>query len=152
MQKAISKTISIFTLALLVVSMTGTASESSSHGQSCTDKYKGQTMTDLPDEIFRKWMHSFEEDQNGVIVYRPTEYEFPRARGRDGIEFRPDGVFIAWEIGPTDATRGINGHWKMEGSGRVRVSFEDNVREPRVLEILQCDAGILKVRKLPASS
>ena len=70
----------------------------------------------------------------------------------DGIEFRPDGVFIAWEIGPTDATRGINGHWKMEGSGRVHVSFEGNVRSSTVLEILQCDAEILKVRKLPVSS
>lgn len=109
-------------------------------------------MTELPDEIFRKWVHSFEEDTNGITVYRPEEYDFPPARGRGGIEFRPDGVFIDWEIGPTDATRGINGHWKMEGSGRVRVSFEGNVRPPQILEILQIDTGILKVRKLPASS
>ncbi len=109
-------------------------------------------MTDLPDEIFRRWTHSFEEDANGITVYRPVEYEFPRARGRGGIEFRPDGLFIDWEIGPTDASRGINGRWKVEDPGRVRVSFEGNVREPRILEILQCDAEILKVRELPASS
>jgi hypothetical protein len=109
-------------------------------------------MSELPNEIFRKWMHSFEEDTEGIKVYRPTEYGFPRARGRDGIEFRPDGVFIYLGIGPTDAPRGINGHWKMESSGRVLVSFEGNVQPSRILEILQIDAGILKVRQLPASS
>jgi hypothetical protein len=115
------------------------------------EKYKGQIMTELPDEIFRKWMHSFEEDTDGIIVYRPAEYEFPRARGRDGIEFRSDGVFIDWEIGRTDALRGINGRWEMEGPGRVRILLEEG-REPRILEILQCDAEILKVREFPASS
>jgi len=109
-------------------------------------------MTELPNEIFQEWMHSFEEDTNGITVYRPIEYDFPRARGRGGIEFMPDGVFINWEIGPSDASRGINGHWEMEGPGRVHVSFESNVRPPRILEILQIDAGILKVRQLPASS
>lgn len=109
-------------------------------------------MNELPDEIFRIWIHSFEEDTNKITVYRPVEYDFPRARGREGIEFRPDGVFIDWEIGPTDASRGVNGRWEMEDPGRVRVSFEGNVRPPRILEILQIDAGILKVRQLPASS
>jgi hypothetical protein len=109
-------------------------------------------MSELPNEIFRKWMHSFEEDKEGIMVYRPTEYDFPRARGRDGIEFRSDGVFILWGIGPTDAPRGINGHWRVESPGRVLVSFEGNVQPPRILEILQIDAEILKVRQLPASS
>lgn len=97
-------------------------------------------------------MHSFEEDMNGITVYRPDNYEFPRARGRKGIEFRPEGVFIDWEIGRTDAPHGINGHWEIEGSGRVRVSFEENIRPPRILEILQIDAEILKVNQLPISS
>ena len=109
-------------------------------------------MSELPNEIFRKWMHSFEEDTEGIKVYRPTEYDFPPARGRDGIEFRQDGVFIYWGIGPTDASRAINGHWKMEGLGRVRVSFEGNVQPSGILEIIQVDAGILKVRQLPAST
>jgi hypothetical protein len=109
-------------------------------------------MTELPDDIFRKWIHSLEEDTNGITVYRPEEYDFPPARGRDGIEFRPDGVFIYWGIGPTDAPRGINAHWKMEGPGRVRVSFEEGTRPSTILEILQCDSEILKVRKLPATS
>lgn len=109
-------------------------------------------MTELPKEIFRKWGHSFEESTGEIIVYRPAEYEFPRARGRAGIEFKPDGTFIDWVIGPADAKRGINGHWQIEGPGRVRISLNGNVRPPRILEILQCDATILKVRQQPAST
>jgi hypothetical protein len=109
-------------------------------------------MNQLPNDIFQRWGHSFEEDTGDITVYRPAEYEFPRARGRAGIEFKPDRTFIDWAIGPADASRGINGHWQMEGPGRVRVSFEGNVRPARVLDILQCDAGILRVRQQPASS
>lgn len=108
-------------------------------------------MNGLPKGIFRKWGHSFEEDTGDVTVYRPDNYPFPRARGRAGIEFRPDGIFIDWVIGPGDAHRAISGHWRMEGLGRVRVYFDGNVRAPRVLEILQCDAAVLKVRQQPAS-
>jgi hypothetical protein len=109
-------------------------------------------MNQLPNDIFQRWGHSFEEDTDDITVYRPAEHEFPRARGRAGIEFKPDGTFIDWTIGPADASSGINGHWQMEGPGRVRVSFEGNVRPSRVLDILQCDAGILRVRQPPASS
>jgi hypothetical protein len=109
-------------------------------------------MTELPNEIFRRWGHSFEESTSEITVYRPAEYEFPRARGRAGIEFKPDGTFIYWAIGPADKRLAINGHWQIEGPGLVRVSFEGNVRTPLVMEILQCDAEIMRVRQRPASS
>ena len=108
-------------------------------------------MTELPRDIFRRWGHSFEESIGEVVVYRPAEYEFPRARGRAGIEFRSDGTFIDWVIGPGDARQGINGHWQIEDTGRVRVSFDGNIRAPRVLEILQCDAEMLRLRQKSAS-
>lgn len=106
-------------------------------------------MNPLPNEIFRKWGHSFEEDAGDVRAYRPAEFDFPRARGRAGIEFRPDGKFIEWAIGPGDAQKGIEGQWQVEGPGRMRVSFAGGARAPRVLEILQCDTGVLKVREQP---
>ena len=88
-------------------------------------------MNTLPDAILQRWGHSFEEDTDDVTVYRPAEYEFPRARGRAGIEFQPDGTFIDWAIGPADAPRGIYGRWQMEGSGLVRVFFEGGERAPQ---------------------
>jgi hypothetical protein len=38
-----------------------------------------------------------------VWVFRPEGYPLPPARGRDGIEFRPDGTAQAYAPGPVDA-------------------------------------------------
>lgn len=105
---------------------------------------------ELPQELFRSWGHSREEDQPGITVYRPTGYHFPPARGRRGIEFRADGSFVDWAIGPADGSQGIAGKWQIEAPGRVRVSFEESSRPARILEIQQVDENILKVREKPA--
>jgi hypothetical protein len=105
-------------------------------------------MTELPSEIFQKWLHSFEEDTNELTVYRPKEYNFPLARGRAGIEFRQDGTFIDWIIGRGDARQRIMGHWKIESPGRVQVFFEEG-RASRILDIVYCDSTILKWRRQP---
>ena len=102
-------------------------------------------MNDLPVEIFRKWTHSREEDQGAIKVYRGEGFNFPPARGRDGIEFRQDGTFIEWAIGAADNQRAIPGHWTASDSTHVRVTFDEQ-RPPRDLEIVQCDRDILKVR------
>lgn len=104
-------------------------------------------MPGLPNEIFRKWQHSFEEDAGGVTVYRPVEYNFPRARGRAGIEFGPDGKFTDWMIGPADAQRGTPGQWTAETPGRVRISLPQAQTSSRTLEIVHVDESVLKVRQ-----
>ncbi|MFG0215610.1 lipocalin family protein [Brevibacillus porteri] len=101
-------------------------------------------MTELPQVIFQKWGHSFEEDTGAITVYRPSEYEFPLARGRAGIEFKSDGTFIDWEIGPTDSQQPLYGRWQIEGSDRLQVLFNDGA--PRSLEILECSEEKLSVR------
>jgi hypothetical protein len=109
-------------------------------------------MTELPDEIFRKWLHSFEEDRDDIIAYRPTSFPFRPTRGRDGIEFRRDGEFIDWVIHPTD--RGlleVKGRWQMVGPRRVRISFERVGQRQRVLEIIRCDEEKLEVQQQPDS-
>jgi len=107
-------------------------------------------MNGLSNEIFRKWVHSFEEDTGDITVYRPVDYNFPRARGRAGIEFKLDGTFINWVIGPTDTQRGIDGNWQVDAGGRVLVSLR-SVDSPQTMEILQCDSQVLKVRQRPTS-
>ncbi len=103
-------------------------------------------MNGIPDQIFRRWVHSFEEDEQGGRMYRPVDYPFPPARGRAGIEFRPDGTFIEWAIGPTDAPRGIRGRWRAVDDQNVNVTFESEANPPRQLQIVSCRADCLVMR------
>jgi hypothetical protein len=98
--------------------------------------------------ISGQWLHSFEEDTGDVQVYRPLDHEFPPARrGREGIEFLPDGTFIDKSVGPADAHVKTQGRWEYAGSGTVRLTFEDPQRRARVVEVVECDEQKLCIRR-----
>jgi hypothetical protein len=78
-------------------------------------------VADLPPELFRRWMHSHEEDDGDLRVYRPASYPFPPARGRRGLEFKPDGELVLYGPGPSDKPEATTGRWSPAGEGRVRV-------------------------------
>jgi hypothetical protein len=118
-------------------------------------------MTNLPSEIFRKWGHSGEEDNNDIRVYRPEGFNFPRARGRAGLEIRGDGTFVDWIIGPTDAQQPLSGHWKIESLDmerstaaglRLRLLYEGNLRPSRLIEIKYLDSNVLKLTEVSETS
>jgi hypothetical protein len=48
-------------------------------------------------------------------VYRRDDFAFPPARGRRGVEFRPDGTFVEWAIGRGDAPEPRLGRWQPSG-------------------------------------
>lgn len=99
----------------------------------------------LPSSIFQRWTHSREEDEGDVLTYRPSDYPFPPARGREGLEFRQNGEFIRYEIGATDRSHGVAGRWSLESTNVVRVEFSS--QSSQSLTILECDGQILKVRQ-----
>lgn len=103
-------------------------------------------MSSARDGVTGRWMHSFEEDHDDVLVYRPPEHDFPRARGRDGIEFGPDGTFTEWAIGRGDAQEARPGWWRAtDAGGTVELSTEHGGE--RVLEILSVTPERLEVRR-----
>lgn len=75
----------------------------------------------------------------------------PPARGRAGIEFIADGEFIDWAIAPTDRLECIPGQWRVEENGRIRIDFENDTNESRILEIVEYSTDVLKIRQMPAS-
>lgn len=97
--------------------------------------------------ITGRWLHSFEEDSGETRVYRPADSELPRARGRQGVEFLPDGTFIEMQIGPTDVPQEVRGRWENVGTGVVRLSFDDPNRQDRTVEVVQCDEQKLCLRQ-----
>ena len=103
-------------------------------------------MPNLPPSLFKRWFHSQEEDADGILVYRPADYPFPPARGRTGIEFRENGEFVNYAIGPTDRTQATVGRWTDKGSGVIEVSYPNNESGPSRLTIESVDNSVLKVR------
>ncbi len=107
-------------------------------------------MSEFPPCLFREWVHSFEEDTEGVTVYRPEDYPFPPARGRRGLVFAPDGTFTDHPLGGADAPGAVPGQWRLAGDRRVIISFPGSGLPDRGLEILRCDADILETRSTTA--
>ena len=103
--------------------------------------------TPMPD-LAGQWLHSFEEDHEDVAVYRPAEHAFPRARGRDGLEFAPDGSFTEWAVGRGDAGEPLPGRWRTAGEDRLEVSTEGG--GDQVLEIVHLGPDRLEVRRRAA--
>lgn len=101
----------------------------------------------LPSQIFRRWTHSREEDVGNTLVYRPIDYPFPPARGREGIEFRENGEFIRYQIGSTDRSVAAHGQWSVQEANVVKVLFPNQSASSHTLTILECDEQILKVRQ-----
>ena len=96
-------------------------------------------VADLPPELFRRWMHSHEEDSGDLRVYRPASYPFPPARGRRGLEFKPDGELVLYGPGPSDKPAATTSRWSSAGSGRVKLG-------DRELEIVSVEPDRLTLR------
>lgn len=107
---------------------------------------KNAMNSSVPPEIFKRWMHSREEDTQEMRIYRPSNYPFPPSRGREGFEMKENGEFISYGPGPTDRAQKRLGTWKLESGNRIVVTFEDPRWKPYTMEIIFCDREILKVR------
>ena len=110
----------------------------------CLDKPMNNN---LPSTIFRHWIHSREEDTEKVKVYRPSDYQFPPSRGRDGFEIKEDGEFIQYGIGATDKTQEITGTWKAEEDNKIRISFGERGQESYTMQVVSCYESVFKVRR-----
>jgi hypothetical protein len=90
-----------------------------------------------------RWVHSHEEDTDDEMVFRSeaSGYDFPRSRGREALELRPDGSYGGTVPGPAD---------KPEASGEGEWAVVDGnklVLPDRVLEITAAEPGVLRVRR-----
>jgi len=107
-------------------------------------------VTAPPAALFRRWVHVREEDTGGVRVYRPADRPLPPARGRDGIEFRPDGTFADLRPGPTDAPVASVGRWTAAAGGRrLALAYPPGSRAttaPAGYEIVEVTTEILRLR------
>ncbi|GAA3039727.1 hypothetical protein FHS39_004749 [Streptomyces olivoverticillatus] len=104
-------------------------------------------MNEPPSALFRRWVHSFEEDDDGITAYRPHGHPFPPARGRRGMEFAADGTFTDHPIGRGDALDSVPGLWQTKDGSHLAVSFPAAGLPGRELEIVSCDEELLRLRE-----
>jgi hypothetical protein len=93
------------------------------------------------------WTHSFEEDQAGVRVYRPTHsFAFPLSRGgRETLDFSDDGRLVESAPGPDDRPRSTASRWTALGMNRFRLG---GTTPGRVIEVIEATPDVLKLRFL----
>ncbi|TDW29988.1 hypothetical protein [Cryobacterium psychrophilum] len=83
-----------------------------------------------------EWTHSHEEDDDGILVYRPTEsFPFPPTRGgRDSLRVSDDGTIATLLPGPDDRPR-PTGYRLVDDTS------------PDAITVVESNAEILKIRR-----
>ncbi|SFG85655.1 hypothetical protein [Pontibacter chinhatensis] len=96
------------------------------------------------------WLHSFEEDEEGLWVYRPNTYDFPPSRGRTGFSAEAGGVFKRYEIAPADGLQEETGEWTHLKKNLVEVRMAEGSNPPLEyrIEIVSISDSLLKVKRL----
>ena len=113
-----------------------------------TDHEQYGIPADLPPAIFAHWVHSREEDAEGLEVFRPESFEFPASFGRDGFEMHENGAFVQEDVGPADGVVRVPGRWSLLGPRQVAVSFHGTAtREGYTFEIVAVEADVLRIRR-----
>lgn len=91
-----------------------------------------------PQAVGVTWLHSWEEDAGGELVYRPDGFAFPPSRrGRDGFALAADGTLTVLVPGPADRHVESDGTWAETASG-VELTLG-----ARVLRVTSADADRL---------
>ena len=102
---------------------------------------------ELPQELYKKWIHSYEEDSAGYQVYRPADYNFPPSRGRKGLEILPENGFILYDIAPADGHQKVKGSWASPEANHLQVELAGKSADNFTMQILEYSDDKLVVKK-----
>lgn len=97
------------------------------------------------DCIYKHWIHSHEEDTEDKKVYRPSTFDFPPSRGRDGFEIRENGEFVLSFPGSTDRSEKTFGKFTID-SNKLNVELV-SIQKSYTMIILSCDENRLIIQK-----
>lgn len=77
----------------------------------------------LPEALFRHWVHSHEDDDGETAAYRPRDFAFPPSFPRDAFDLRADGRFVQFDPGPADGLVRTPGQWEVIAPQTIAVRF-----------------------------
>lgn len=100
----------------------------------------------LKELVARGWTHSHEEDSGDRRVFRPSERDFPPARGRESFTLKSGGTLEQVGPGPDDRSVSTAGTWSVSGD---RLDLHPYGSSPRHMIVESVDSDQLIVRVLP---
>lgn len=95
-------------------------------------------------DLFTKsWSHSWEEQQDSVQIYRPTQgREFPALRYRQEYIFNKDSTASWSALAANDGHYYLNGRWRYDGENQILI-MDMMGKEVNRLTILELTKDIL---------
>lgn len=111
-------------------------------------KAQNKTTTIVEELTGKTWLHSHEEDKNGLRAFRTQDFSFPPSRGREGFEFHEDSTFIYYSIAPTDGTQRNKGTWTAKGN-EIMVKFpgDTSYKKELIFKIEGYENGLLTIEE-----
>lgn len=81
------------------------------------------------------WIHSYEEDGDGKMIFRREGFAFPRARGRASFELQAGHIWMDRPISSSDGNLRQEGRWTLsEGTDlNLSSSGKDAARVMRII-------------------
>lgn len=97
--------------------------------------------------LFGRWVHSHEEDSETEMVYRPSTFDFPPARGRQSFELNTDFSYIEIGIGPTDRPQEFYSRWELDNKGVLKIYDTKHSKLIKVMSVISVEANRLLIEK-----
>ena len=97
-------------------------------------------------ELYGTWVHSHEEDADGLEVYRPAGFPFPPARGRSSFTLGPDGAGSTGSPGPVDRGTQAPAQWELAGTELSVLPVGDTAVAPERFDVVAIEPERLTLR------
>ena len=96
--------------------------------------------------IIKEWKHSYEEEKDSVLIFRPSNYqEFPPSRFRGVYEFRFDYTLKYLFLAPNDGHYFKEGYWNYNSENKVLQILNSENEIIQEYQIIILEENILKL-------
>jgi len=104
--------------------------------------------TEYPPELLNSWVNSFEEEtDNGIFIYRPSDYKvFEIRRYKGAFWFGKNNKFTYTVCSPDDAHYSKDGFWVFKSDGNEITIYNKKMEKEFEFNIVSLDKDLLKIR------
>lgn len=102
----------------------------------------------ISDILAKRWVHSYEDDTNTAMVFRPEDSFDPDlpSRGRVDLFFKPDHTFVGASIGATDVPEVKQGVWSVDDA-EAEIQIQTESGSSRTLKLVELKDDKLVISK-----